>query len=665
MLQTKFPHELKKNKLLAGVDEAVINTIFDPRKLKEKREGEIIYRTGDDCSGIFLLMKGEVKVKYSSNNYVSNKHSNDFFGEKELIDNTRRISSAVAFSRVHYYQIDKNLFKKLTLKNPVFKNNVTTLGEIELPEINKDVVPKFRIVEKARPISFKASPQNANSREKENDGKNNDTSVIPNQLLEEQIQKQLQDDIKDYSTPEEMSQKLNDEMLDKSKEFKDWKINSEDVEKTNEAFEFKSDTKENKYNKVEEKAEEKVEEAEKIETPKPVEDNGINREMVRKIFASIEVIYNSITVADLIKNTVKALKDLTSSESGNLILVDEKQSIMKKISFKDKKHCEEVFQLADGLTGSSALQKKILNFERPTEDSRYNSQLDQPGSARLKRILYFPVISETGETVAVIQLAQENKKYSDNDIAYINMLSKQIVSAIERAYRLEDYLNEERQKSNKILKDILLNEIKGPVSIINNYTEILSEKNLSEEVDEVIRMLQKQAASIEDLTDTLLSSSLEDYKLELREIHFNEFIGDVLELLSEFCQARGVTLFKKIGDGALVNIDRGKFYSALYQIIRYCCEDAKKDSKIYLSTTLQDDSINTSIQAEGKGLLQTVEGEFKDIILERDSTAQTNAGLLLAKQIISTHSGQFELNSTKGKGTTFKITLPVSNSSLN
>ncbi len=661
MLQTKFPRELKKNKLLAGVDEAVINTFFDSRELKEKREGEIIYRTGDDSTGIFLLLKGEVRVKYSSNNYVSNKHSNDFFGEKELIENTRRISSAVAFSRVHYYQIDKNLFKKLTLKNSAFNNNVSTLGEIKLPQVNKDISHKFSIVEKARPISFKASTDVENVLEKANGNNNDDTSVIPNQLLEEQTDEPAQNDIENYLTPEDLSQKLNEELLGKSEEFKDWKIHSEDVEKTDGVPESKSNADENIIAKVEEKNEV----AEKKEPPKPTEDIGINREMVRKIFASIEIIYNSITIADLIEKTVKALKDLTSSESGNLLLVDEKQSIVKKISVKEKKYSEEVFPLPEGLTGSSALQKKILNFERPTEDSRYNSDIDQPGSARLKRILYFPVISETGDTVAVIQLARENKKYSENDLAYINMLSKQIVSAIERAYRLENYLEEERQKSNKKLKDILLREIKGPVGIINNYTEILSEKKLSEEVDEVIRMLQKQAASIEDLTDTLLSSSLEDYKLELRGIHFNEFIEDVLELLSEFCQAREVTLFKKIGDGALVNIDRGKFYSALYQIIRYCCEDSKIDGKIYLSTNLEDESITISIQAEGKGLLQDVEGEFKDIILGRDSTVKPNAGLLLAKQIISSHSGQLEFNSTKGKGTTFTITLPVSNSSLN
>ena len=82
MLQTKFPPELKRNKLLSGVDEAVINTLFDARELREKREGEIIYKTGDESTGIFLLLKGEVRVKYSSNNYVSKKHSNDFLAKR-------------------------------------------------------------------------------------------------------------------------------------------------------------------------------------------------------------------------------------------------------------------------------------------------------------------------------------------------------------------------------------------------------------------------------------------------------------------------------------------------------------------------------------------------------------------------------------------------------
>jgi light-regulated signal transduction histidine kinase (bacteriophytochrome) len=267
--------------------------------------------------------------------------------------------------------------------------------------------------------------------------------------------------------------------------------------------------------------------------------------------------------------------------------------------------------------------------------------------------------------VAVIQLARENKKFTELDIAYLNMLAKQLLSAIERAYRLDAFLNEERQKANKNTRELLLAEIKDPINIINNYANILSEKKLPEEIDEVIRMLQKQANSIEDITDSVLSSCFLQLKSDLRNIHFNEFIEDILELLSEYCQARGVTLFKKIGTGALVSIDRGKFYSAIYQIIKYSCSDAKQNGKIYLSTDLKDDFIITTIEGEGRGLLANLNAEPSKESPGTEDYLQSFTGLPLAKKIILSHNGQIEFKSIKGKGTTFAISLPISNTSLN
>ncbi len=659
MPQFKIPPDLKKNKFFSGLSDSLLNSIYDPRELKENREGEIIYRTGDESTAIYLLISGEVRVKYSSNNYVSGKDASSFFGEKEIIDNTRRISSAVAFSRVIYYRIDKNVFKKVISKNSVAYNNIMNFGELNLPEVSKDTERKFNIVEKARPISFKATSDITNSEEKDKKQKEK-PAVSTNPEVDHFVQEPEDNNIENYLTPDDLSQKLEKELQANSVDLTDDSIVDSTSQKP--APNVEKDISAEKKTSIPQ-VEETPQQSKQVEISE--KENGINREIVRKVFTSIEIIYGSVTVTDLIEKTVKALKDLTVSENGNLILIDEKLSLMKKFITENKQIKEEHFQLPEGLTGSCALQKKILNFERPTEDSRYLAKIDQPGAARLKRILYFPIINESGETIAVIQLARENKKFSDQDISYLNMLSKQIVSAIERAYNLEEYVTNERAKSNSKLREILLNEIRDPINIINSYAEILSDKKLSEEIDEVIRMLQKQANSIEDLTDTFLNSSSDSFALEFRDIHFNEFIEDVLELLSEYCQARDVTLFKKIGDGTIVNIDRGKFYSALLQIIKYCCADASKSGKIYLSTELRDNSIVTTIKGEGKGSLQNLDGEFSTNLLRKNNLDNTHLQLLLAKKIISSHNGQFELNSIKGKETTFVLTLPISNSSLN
>ena len=69
-------------------------------------------------------------------------------------------------------------------------------------------------------------------------------------------------------------------------------------------------------------------------------------------------IYNGITLNELVKNTKQALRDLTNSESADLVFVDEKLLTMFKLSSQDGKTKNEYFQISDGLTGFCASQKK-------------------------------------------------------------------------------------------------------------------------------------------------------------------------------------------------------------------------------------------------------------------------------------------------------------------
>ena len=75
--------ELKLNKFFTDVNDTVIDSVFKSENLKAVNEGDVIYKTGDNSNELFLLLRGEVKLKFPSNNYISNKVFNDFFGEKE------------------------------------------------------------------------------------------------------------------------------------------------------------------------------------------------------------------------------------------------------------------------------------------------------------------------------------------------------------------------------------------------------------------------------------------------------------------------------------------------------------------------------------------------------------------------------------------------------
>ena len=651
----KTIQDIKNNKLFTGIKDSALSSFFDQKEIKEAREGEIIYKTGDQSNAIYLIIKGDIRVKFSANNYVSNRIFNDFFGEKELIDETRRISSAVAFSKLVYYRLDKAVFKNIVAKNPVISSNLKKYGELKLPDVNVDLERKFDIVDRKKPISFRAFSSAGNSLKDEEPVEITSPAVVTQQIIPDlgSLEDVLPEE--EIITPKKDQKngpkQLQVELLDDPSGFKNWQFEeSNSPTNTNAAEPIKKSK----------KSEEAVVDAstEKSKLTLPVE-SGINREVVRRIFAGIDRIYSSISISELVINAKRAVKDLINAEGVDVVLIDEKLSSIQRIITEADKVKQEQYPLSEGLTGSCALQKKILNFERPTEDSRFSAKIDQPGSARLKRIVYFPVVSDNGETIAVIQFARENRKFTEDDISNLAIMSKQIETAIERTKLLEVLIKEEKQNSGDRLRELITNEIKVPLTIINNYTEILSEKNLPSEADDIIRMLQKQAHSVEDISEALFISLIGELHLSGSNIHFNELIDDILELLSEYCEARDVKLFKKIGESALVNIDRGKFYTAVFQLIKASCDDCRKGGKIYFGTEFKEGSITISIQNEGKGALAEPLGDIQEYFYSKKTFTDDEMKLLLAKKLIHLHSGQINLESIKGNGSTFRITLPV------
>ncbi|HSW55377.1 MAG TPA: cyclic nucleotide-binding domain-containing protein [Ignavibacteriaceae bacterium] len=651
----KTIQDIKNNKLFTGIKDSVLSSFFDQKEIREAKEGEIIYRTGDQSNALYLVIKGDIRVKFSSNNYVSNRIFNDFFGEKELIDETRRISSAVAFSKLTYYRLDKAVFKNIASKNPAIENNLKKYGELKLPDVSIDLERKFDIVDRKKPISFKAFSSAGNSLKDEKPAAFSAPAVVTQQILPdlESLDDALPEEeiIMEENVQSNDQEQLKKELLEDPSDYKNWQIEESKTPLNTEVAEQKKSIKLSDEIVADSKSE-------KNKPTIPVE-TGINREVVRKIFAGIDRIFSSISIGELVINAKRAVKDLINAEGVDMVLIDEKLSSIQKIFGEGDKLKQEQYPLSEGLTGSCALQKKILNFERPTEDSRFNAKIDQPGSARLKRIVYFPVVSDNGETIAVIQFARENKKFTEEDISNLAMMSKQIETAIERTKLLEVLIKEEKQNSGNRLRELITDEIKVPLTIINNYTEILSAKKLPTEADDIIRMLQKQAHSVEDISETLFISLIDELKPGGSNIHFNEFIDDILELLSEYCEARDVKLFKKIGESAIVNIDRAKFYTGIFQLIKASCDDCRKGGKIYFGTEFTEGLITISIQNEGKGSLTEPEGDIQEYYYSGKSFKDDDMKLLLAKKLIHYHSGQLNLESIKGNGSTFRITLPV------
>jgi len=667
MQQNRNIKEITVNKLLTGVSEALILSFFNQEKFARLKEGEIIYQAGDESKYLYLLLRGDVKIKYPRANYVSNKNFNDFFGEKEIVDETRRISSAVANSNCLIYKLEKKLFRKLIVRNPTLNSNLENYGEINLPKISSEVKPTFKFNGASKPISFRASNKAISNERKDNIEAENAAELTPEPpdsgIKEEPVGtlSEIQEE-----TPEEKI-----EFTPKPRETEPQEIDDSEIDTDNIDFEIDVGDTDLKIGQddavlnIGDLPEQDIEDEEEeviVEEEKEIDNDLMDREQLRKVFGCIDGIYSGMKLIDTVKAIKKSITELTQSESAELLLVDEKISEMQKLIENDDSYTVENFVLPEGLAGNCALQKKIVNYDRPTDDSRFVAKIDQPGSARLKSILYFPVINEGGDTIAVLVLGRESKKYTEDEITYITMVSKQIERAIVRATEIEELLKQDKLSLSTRLEKFILNDIKSPLKIINNYSELLSQKNLPGDVDEVIRMLQKQAHSIEDLASSIISCSNNCSGTVTNKIHFSELIDDLLELLSEYCEMREVKLFKRIGGGTVVNIDRSKYYTAVFQVIKNACDVSQEGGVVYLSTELTDRWMILNIRDEGPGIPEEIQDKIFEPFFTAGNEAGEGLGLLLAKNIMDAHEGKISFESS-AEGTNFILSLPVENDS--
>ncbi|MCH7803588.1 MAG: HAMP domain-containing histidine kinase, partial [Acidobacteria bacterium] len=79
-----------------------------------------------------------------------------------------------------------------------------------------------------------------------------------------------------------------------------------------------------------------------------------------------------------------------------------------------------------------------------------------------------------------------------------------------------------------------------------------------------------------------------------------------------------------------------------------------------IKTRKTNDDITIEITDNGIGMSEkTIERIFDPGFTTKGSGVGTGLGLSIVHQIIAGHNGKIEVNSKKGKGTTFRLTLPI------
>jgi len=147
--------------------------------------------------------------------------------------------------------------------------------------------------------------------------------------------------------------------------------------------------------------------------------------------------------------------------------------------------------------------------------------------------------------------------------------------------------------------------------------------------------------------------------LQLKVVSLNEVVHKTLELLQPELDNRGVTVkTKPTRQLSATAIDPTQIQQALVNLVKNAAQAMTKGGTLTLQTGEGMDGVWVSVADSGGGIPQ----EQLNRIFEPFYTTKkkgTGLGLMIVQRIVRAHGGRIELESHVGRGTTFRIWLPM------
>ena len=213
----------------------------------------------------------------------------------------------------------------------------------------------------------------------------------------------------------------------------------------------------------------------------------------------------------------------------------------------------------------------------------------------------------------------------------------------------------------------LLMVIQGNVSLM------LLDVNPAHSHHEMLRTIEKQVQGGSKLTSQLLGYARKG-RYELRPIHLNQLVADTSEAFGR--TRKNVTIHRELASDLFAcEADQGQIEQVLMNLFVNSADAMPKGGDLFLKTANVNfkeikgsgylpnpgDYILLTVTDTGVGMdSKTIDCIFDPFFTTKELGRGTGLGLASTYGIVKGHGGYIEVESEKGRGSTFKVYLPAS-----
>ncbi len=326
------------------------------------------------------------------------------------------------------------------------------------------------------------------------------------------------------------------------------------------------------------------------------------------------------------------------------------------------------------LVDQNPLVRQVLAGELvAVDDVTTDERLQYPAEATAEGIcatLTAPLPGHKGPLGVIRVYCDEVRCFEEEDMQFLATVASHGSIAIENAMAYETLQNLDAAKRKFILT--VTHELRAPVGVVRSLLRTLTggyAGDLSELQLDMMNRALRRADFLQTLIDDLLDLAAGKAGLRVDEkleaVVLNDVLAEVIERYRVPAAEKNIAVQVHIADKPLVvssvtaHIDRA-FTNLISNAVKYTPEHGQVTVTLHkVEGTAQLEVADSGIGIPEAALPHLFEEFYRAPNAKAQVKQGTGLGLVITKDIVTRYGGHIRVKSEEGKGTTFTLTLPL------
>lgn len=264
-------------------------------------------------------------------------------------------------------------------------------------------------------------------------------------------------------------------------------------------------------------------------------------------------------------------------------------------------------------------------------------------------------VTQTAQQISQLDLSKRIEvQETDDEVGSLIKIFNEMLVNLESAFIREKQFSSDAS-----------HELRTPLSVITIQAEeaLHGEKTIAEYREALEQITFESKKMNKTITQLLMLTRGYEGKLTICREKFNlkTVIYDIVSEMEDFAISFGITLHYKQQEDIIIYADHMLITQMLINLIHNACKYGKPGGLVTINTAITDDLLRIVVDDNGIGISETDINHIFERFYRADPSHSgdgSGLGLSIVKWIVTAHSGNIEVASVFGEGTSIIITIP-------